>query len=251
MLFFNRLSSLIYGLKLPFAAFKLITQKKSLLLWSVLPVVITFVLYWYGISALQDTIKSWLFDFLSQRGMAVDGWWKWLVEFFVNIVLIIAGAMTFAFTSTMLASPFNDLLAEKTEHFVQPALPPPAKNGGIKHQIRLVGIDLMKSIAATAAGLTALIMSWIPVVNLFSFMLAFLLICFQYTSYPQTRRGVKLKDGLRFLWDHLFACAGFGATVTFLFALPFVSIFALPAAVVGGTLLVARAKGDSQLKPLK
>ncbi len=107
----------------------------------------------------------------------------------------------------------------------------------------------MKAVAATCVTIMALIFSWIPVLNLFAFALAFLLITFQYISYPQTRRGIGFREGARFLRLHPFACLGFGLSVSFLFAIPVVSAFVLPVAVVGGTLLVARAPGNPDGRP--
>jgi uncharacterized protein involved in cysteine biosynthesis len=108
-------------------------------------------------------------------------------------------------------------------------------------KIRLIGIDLVKSVFAGIAAIIALLVSWIPGLNLIAFFVSFLLIAFQYVSYPQTRRNLPLREGLAFLRRHTFACAGFGLAMSLLFAIPVVSAFCLPLAVVGGTLLVARA----------
>ena len=109
-------------------------------------------------------------------------------------------------------------------------------------------IDIVKSIASAGVGIIALLLSWVPIVNIFAFALAFLLVAFQYISYPQTRRGIGLIDGAGFLRRHFFASVGFGTTVTILYMIPFLSSFMLPLAVVGGTLLVARAGGSPALK---
>jgi uncharacterized protein involved in cysteine biosynthesis len=83
-----------------------------------------------------------------------------------------------------------------------------------------------------------------------AFAVAFLLVMFHYI-YPQTRRGLGFRYGLGFLWRHAYACLGFGASISFLFAIPFASSFALPLAVVGGTLLVARAQLHPSLSRLR
>ncbi|MCR4313075.1 MAG: hypothetical protein NUV58_02410, partial [Candidatus Roizmanbacteria bacterium] len=77
------------------------------------------------------------------------------------------------------------------------------------------------------------------------------LVTFQYISYPQTRRDVGIRQGAKFLWHHIYACTGFGSIFLLLFAIPFLSSFVLPLAVIGGTLLAARAPGSPQLSPLK
>ncbi len=118
-------------------------------------------------------------------------------------------------------------------------------------KLRLLGLDMVKSVAATGAGLVALMLSWMPVVNFLALLMTFLLFCFQYISYPQTRRGLGVDEGFRFLWNHLYACLGFGAVISILFAIPIFSSFCLPLAVVGGTLLVARAPGAAGIPGLR
>jgi CysZ protein len=152
--------------------------------------------------------------------------------------------------STIVAAPLNDTLAARTERHAVPPLPPPPRDrpGG---QLRLIWIDLVKTIAATVVGFAAMALALVPVVNAGCVVAVCLLVCFQYISYPQTRRHVGLVSGARFLVRHAWACTGFGAAVSALFAIPILQSLALPLAVVGGTLLVARAPGDAHLPPLR
>jgi uncharacterized protein involved in cysteine biosynthesis len=247
---FRRLRSLWYGLMLPYAALRLILATRVLLFWSMLPVVLTLVLYVYVIGALQDRAMALLTGIFQGWGWSPEGWALWAASILTRLVLILVGAVTFTFASTMAASPFNDILAERTEPVASPPLPP-VRTKGLSQQMRLVWIDLVKTIAATVAGIVAILFSWVPLVNVVAFVAVCLLVCFQYTSYPQTRRQERLGAGLRFLFRHGWACTGFGAAVTFLFSVPFVSSFALPLAVVGGTLLFARARAGPDMPALK
>jgi CysZ protein len=247
---FRRSRSLWYGVTLPYVALRLILATPVLMFWSLLPIVLTLILYVYFIGALQDWALLQVTEHFQAWGWSREGWTVWVASLVTRLVLILVGAVTFTFTSTMVASPFNDVLAEKTESRATPPLAP-VTGTGLAQQLRLIWIDLVKTIAATAAGVIAILFSWIPVVNVVAFVAVFLLVCFQYTSYPQTRRRERLGAGMHFLIRHAWSCAGFGAAITFLYAIPFVSSFALPLAVVGGTLLVARAGAGSDLPALK
>ena len=240
----------MYGLTLPWHAAKLIMRDKKLLFWSAFPIALTLVLYVYGISWLKDEIQAWYRTVLFEFGLSPESIWFGIIDFFTHITLLIVSALTFAFASTLVASPFNDILAEQTEPHCSPALPSVEKTDKTKF-IRLVILDQIKAICAAIAGLIALLFSLLPILNIIATAVFLLLITFQYVSYPQTRRGVELKEGIRFLWRHLYASVGFGATITFLFAIPGVSSFVLPLAVVGGTLLVGRAPGNAQIRQLK
>lgn len=211
---------------------------------------VTLVLYYYGIAFLIERIQALLASWFVDWGLEPGGLLFWTLELMTRSVLLLAAAVTFAFTSSVVASPFNDRLALATERHVRPPLPAPAR-GGPEAQLRVIAIDLLKATAAGTASLAALLVAWIPVVNVLSFTIAFLLVGFQYLSYPQTRREVGLLAGLEFLWRHAWACAGFGASVSVLFALPIVSSLALPLAVVGGTLLAARCPGGDGHEPLR
>ncbi len=211
---------------------------------------LTFILFIYGISQLQDWAVALLQEGVAGLGFGPDSWIGWFFVLSGKIILWMVAALTFIFTSSIVASPFNDVLAKRSEEFTETPLPP-VTNKSLKQNVQLIGIDLFKTMTAFVAAVFAIIFCWVPVVNVFAFILAFLLVTFQYISYPQTRRSIGLREGAKFLWHHIYACTGFGAILSFLFAIPFLSCFVLPIAVVGGTLLVARAPGTSELFRLK
>ncbi|MGR3173608.1 MAG: EI24 domain-containing protein [Candidatus Scalindua sp.] len=247
---FHRTRSLWFGFTLPYRALRLIFINKSLLFWSALPLVLTFILFIYGISQLQDWAVTLLQESVARLGFGPDSWIGWFFILFGKMILWMVTALTFIFISSIVASPFNDILAKRSERFTETPLPP-VTNKSLKQHVQLIGIDLFKTMTALPAAVFAILFFWVPVVNIFAFILAFLLVTFQYISYPQTRRGIGLREGAKFLWHHIYACSGFGAILSFLFAIPFLSSFVLPIAVVGGTLLVARAPGTSELFRLK
>lgn len=238
---FSRSRSFIYGFKLPLQALRLIFSHKILLFWSLFPVILTALLYFYGIRHLQAAAMTALEHLLVQWGWNLESIWATLVQWTIKILLILFGALTFSFASSLIASPFNDFLAEKTEPLASPPLPR-IPSPTLTYFLRTVLIDMGKTLAAAIAGIAAFLFSLIPIVNLVIFVLAFLLITLQYISYPQTRRGQGIREGVQFLCKNFYACVGFGAALSLCFAIPLLSIFVLPVAVVGGTLLFARAQ---------
>lgn len=237
----TRIHSAFYGITLPFAAAKLIFSRPALLFWSLLPVTITLSLYGVVVLKLQTYAKDTLTHFFIAHGLSPEGWGAWFALLLLKLLLFLIGAVTFSLVATVVASPFNDFLAEASERYASPPLASVGKTrAGAK--FRLIMIDLSKTIAATACTLAAILFSGLPLLNFIAFLIAFLLVTFQFISYPQTRRGIGIGGGLAFLWRHLYACAGFGAAISLLFALPIVSALSVPLAVVGGTLLVARGQ---------
>jgi CysZ protein len=247
---FSRSKSFWYGASLPLRALRLIAAKPKLIVWSLIPVVITLALYTYLIRAAQQGTQDLLHDYFVTWGWDPSGWGAWFLVILSKLLLLLIGAFTFSITASIIASPFNDFLAESAEPYVRPPLLA-VQGQSIRFKLRLIGLDLIKSVAAGIATLFALLFSWIPVLNILALILAFVLVTFQYVSYPQTRRGIGLGEGTRFLRAHFFACLGFGCAFTALFSLPIVSSLALPLAVVGGTLLYARGSAPDEPFPLK
>jgi CysZ protein len=239
---FPRFQSLWYGITLPLRAGRLIVSSGRLIALSLLPVTLTLALYGFVVLRVQDLARAAINERLMVWGWDPHGWGAWGLAILANLILLIVGAFTFSAVASIIASPFNDFLAEATERHAEPPLPavPPM---GLAAKAELIVIDLGKTIAAGIAMIVAILLSWIPFVNVVAFALAFMLVSFQYISYPQTRRGHGLGYGLKFLVHHPWASLGFGAALTFFFAIPLLSSLMLPLAVVGGTLLVARAQG--------
>ncbi len=243
----NRFRSLLYGLSLPLTALRTIGSHPVLIFWSVLPTTITLALYVFLIVRMQTATQAYLLHEFAAWGWSPSGWGAWIALILLRLLILLAGVLTFSFVSGIAASPFNDFLAEKTERFAHPPLSSPSRKS-LKEKLALIGMDLLRTLAATVAALAAIALSWVPVVGILAFCLAFLLMAFQYISYPQTRRGQGIRAGLWFLWKHSYACLGFGAALSVLFAIPIVSSLSIPLAVVGGTLLVARANGEPRLR---
>jgi uncharacterized protein involved in cysteine biosynthesis len=220
------------------------------MVWSIIPTAITLFLYFFALSHIQNIIAPWIIPLLSTWGLDPSGWFVLVLIFFTKIFLFLFAAMTFSYAATLIACPFNDFLAERAEPHATPPLKPAAPQS-ISAKIKLILIDLLKTAAAVSVSLISLLLSWIPILNFFALILTFLLFTFQYISYPQTRRGLGVREGILFLKKHFFACLGFGSVTALLFSIPLVSCFVLPLAVVGGTLLFARAQETSNLPSLR
>jgi uncharacterized protein involved in cysteine biosynthesis len=244
---FSRINSFWYGITLPLQSGQLIVTQPKLLAWSTVPIIVTFLVYYFLFSHLETWTLSWMNPLLSKIGLSEGSWVQGLFHWIARIILLLFSALTFSFVSSIAACPFNDFLAESAERFSAPPLAPVTDSSWFT-KAKLIWIDLIKTIVALFANLTLLLLSWIPGVGVVTFLAAVLLLSFQFISYPQTRRGQGILFGIQFIGRHIFVCLGFGITITFLFSIPFIASFALPIAVVGGTLLVGRAYGSGDLR---
>jgi uncharacterized protein involved in cysteine biosynthesis len=242
----TRVRSFFYGICLPYAALKIILSSRRLVVLSALPIVFTLAFYVFVISKLQIAAHGFVTGLLLKWGLNPTGFTSLAISICTSLVLLLLGVLTFSLVASIASSPFNDFLAESAERLTDPPLKKIRKRG-IGHTLKLILIDLAKTTAATVMSLVALIFSWVPILNLFAFGAAFLLLGFQYLSYPQTRRGQGVRQGFRFIGRHFFACLGFGAIFSVLFAIPIIAAFCVPLAVVGGTLLFAKGSAGEVL----
>ncbi|MGZ3689026.1 MAG: EI24 domain-containing protein [Bdellovibrionota bacterium] len=246
----HRIRSLIFGMTLPTEALRMIFRHPKLLFWAALPTTLTLALYFWGIARLQEAARAQILTVFASHGWDTSSGAALAAFWGIRILLWIGGAITFSIAASLIATPFNDLLAEQAERYVPWPLPRPSGQG-FRFKTRLMIIDAMKSTAALTMEIIALLLSWVPALNVAALLAAVLLVCFQYLSYPQTRRGLGIGEGLNFLGRHFFACIGFGAVMTALFAIPVVSSLCVPLAVVGGTLLASRAQKGAGPFPLR
>jgi uncharacterized protein involved in cysteine biosynthesis len=249
----NPLSQLLIGITTPFSAIALIFRNPRLLLWCCLPFLISLLVYgfmWGSIlSPLRDSIESdlngWFSGLLGHGQAATMGSAAaWIVGQLVGIFFFIVMIFSFAWVANLIALPVNDFVAQSTERSLAPPLTRPEANGW-GEEIRLIWIDFKKSIIALLGLLICLSIAWVPIINILAIVIAWLLLTYQFVSYPQTRRAIGARRGFVELFRNLPLCIGFGMGISLGLTIPIISIFVPTIGVVGGTVLFSRMKQPS------
>jgi CysZ protein len=135
-----------------------------------------------------------------------------------------------------ISSPFNDRLALQTERSC--GVPDPDENLAIL--LRGIWLDFKKTILALIAVILLTLFGLIPGIGILAWLGMALVNAFVYLSYPLNRRQAGIRDGFAWILAHPMRSLGFGIATTLLFAIPILNLFALPLAVVGGTLTYLR-----------
>jgi CysZ protein len=192
-----------------------------------------FLVQYFGLAT--DWVMQWvpsLFQFLA--------WLLWLI---MLAVFLIAYGYTFNAVTNLLAAPFYGLLAERTEQLLTGQDLPPEP---LHHQVpRVFAREIHKLIYFLGRGifvlLVMLMLSFIPLINLAVPVIAALwgawCMAIQYVDYPADNHRlpfVRLRQRLR---SPLAPSLGFGGLVLAASTLPIINLFAMPAAVTGGTVL--------------
>lgn len=243
------LKSFGYGVMLPYLALRLIFRERALFLLALFPVLVALGVAVGIFGWANSALQALLLQFLTSLGWDATGWIMGVVFFFLSLALFLLSGIVFSILVAVVAAPFNDVLAEKTE---PKAIPPlsPVPTVSLLNRFYLVWIDVVKTLAVALISLVLFALSWIPVLNFFLFIANALLLSFQYLSYPQTRRGIGFLEGLQFVFRYPFSSFGLGVCLIFLFSIPILSVFSFPLAVISGTLLFARAQMGTELPRL-
>jgi len=192
-------------------------------------------------------VAYWLFFRLMSP--LSGGEWYWQVLYYVaavlvTVLLLIIVFFVFTFVATAIASPFNDLISEKTETLVRGTFQdtPFSLMGMLRdsarsiiHSLAIVGIYVGTIIASLPLllipGLGHLLFAGVGV------LLSSYLFAFEFLGFPMDRRRYSFAEKRRFLHSSLRSTLGFGLGSVVVASIPLVNILLLPAAAVGGTLL--------------
>jgi uncharacterized protein involved in cysteine biosynthesis len=231
----------LFGLMVPIRAVGVIFSRPKLLTLSLIPILATVVilaLTFYAIMAGFGTfVRQWLMT--SMHGMLADysGGLSLVASGIAGLALIFFALNSLTFLASLIASPFNDTLAESTEHAIEVS-DIPTQN--LARLIRVFFLDLRKTIITLTLSIVFTIGMLIPVVGIVFFLGVALLNTFTFVTYPQSRRVHGVFDSIAWVRKNLGLALGFGVITTLLFGFPVVNLFALPLSVVGGTMLYFR-----------
>jgi CysZ protein len=212
----------------------------------ILPITINLVIFIVLTSALFtqfSQFSEWLNSYLAS-------WLTWLssvITLLAGILWLLLYGYFFSVISNVLAAPFYGLLAERVESRLRqlPDQPPLTMQG----LLALAGKSFvrewlkMRYLLPRFIGVLVitLLLSFIPVVGLMGTVIYFLwgswALALENADYSADNNGVSFDLFRQACSAHRYSTLGFGAASLFLVSIPVINLFAMPAAVAGGTLL--------------
>ncbi len=189
---------------------------------------------WYGaaqfeslMTRMQASVPTWL------------GWLEWILWPLFALVLLVIVFYGFTLVANLIASPFNGLLAEKTEALLTGR--PLEDSGDYKRLIRELPATLLdeakKVLYALIWTIPFLVIAFVvPVLGpLLWFLFTAWMLVVQYSDFPMGNHGLKFRDMRARLRKRRFLSLGFGAAAAGLTMIPVVNFIVMPAAVAGAT----------------
>lgn len=237
----SKFNEFFTGATIPLRALILILHHPKLLSLSLAPILITILVFALMIYLMLTGVWS----LAHSSYLAFVGDYSG-VAFAVLSLLVISALGFFSvslltFLMSLCASPFNDVLAEKTEIKIGLTDAPSWTAGRF---IRTLWIDLRKSVVSIFSAVVFGLGMLVPVANILFFVGLALLNTFTFITYPQSRRQQGLIQSLVWIRSNFFLSLGFGIVTLLLFSIPVVDLLILPISVVGGTMLYAESLKD-------
>ncbi len=246
---------LLHGFNFPFSAFSIIKAHPQLRRVVVVPLAINVLLFTVGFTLL------WIFRVnlielvwaYPPDGWYLQGMWYIMGSALFAVTLLLA---YFLFTpiGCLIASPFNDALAGRTEQALDPEVPEedlPVSFAAIALTLRK---ELAKLMVMGLILLVGLLLNLIPglgsllsigvTVGAGSWFLAI-----EYLDYPMSRHGYAFSEIVHFTNRRRWLCVGFGAGAMLLLIVPFLNLVCIPACVVGATALMVETRSLNALDP--
>ncbi len=251
----NFLQEYARGFGLPLDGFSLMRKEPRLRTFVLIPILINAILFIAGMTAL------WIY-----RVDVVELIWSYPAESIVRIVLwylvavlVMGGAMVlsyFLFTpiGCLIASPFNDALAGRTEQVLDPDSNQAEVSVSFKEIANTIKKELGKVLLASVVFLIAIVVNLLPAIGqVISIVVTLLLggwvMSLEYLDYPMSRHGYTLAEIRRTVRENQALCLGFGGGVIVLLMIPLLNLVCIPACVVAGTDLFVRLRKQNRITP--
>jgi CysZ protein len=171
-----------------------------------------------------------------------------MVALVVTAILVF---FSFTVVGNLIASPFNDLLSERTEAILGP--PGEKKRFSFRSFLRETWrtlIEESKKMAFFVFGMVLIfLLNLIPAVGPFiyavlSFLFTLFFLAVEYTGFVFSRRNLSFREQRRFIFSRKRLMFGFSFGVLALLAIPLLQFLCIPVAVVGATQLWLDERGE-------
>jgi len=241
----NPVSKFVHGFLCPFRSFGFIRRNPVLYKFIITPLLINIITFslviYFGMGSFFDLVMSRL-----PQGDA----WYWLVlHYFVVavaiLVVLVLVFFTFAVVGSLISSPFNDILSERTEMLLMGKESDQAFSFTVfvSDGWRALVLE-SKKIGVFLVGMCVLLLlHLIPIVGsalypLLSVGWTIFFLVTEYTGYVFSRKRYDFPTQRQKVFQHFTLMSGFGIGLFCVLAIPFFQFLCIPLGVVGAVRLL-------------
>lgn len=227
--------------------------KKGIFAYVIIPIIINAFLF--GLALILAIAQvGHLIDWVLLQLPSWLQWLDWIMWPLFMLSALIAVFFAVAMLANIIASPFNDMLADAVERHLT-GQQDESQGGSIGQalaaapkaiigEFRKLGYFLKFFIPLT-------ILSLIPGLNLISPLLWFVfgswMLALQYCDYPFGNHDIPFSEQRTILAKERMLTLGFGAACTFATLVPLLNFIAIPASVAGATVMLVKKRALEQI----
>ena len=232
------------GFSYPVRALRLFSEKPGLIKYLLIPFFINLIVFsltvYFGFDLFDHMLETYAPSSEVWYG-AVLYYLAWTVAMILTTVAVF---FTFTVVGNLIASPFNELLSEKTEAVRM------GEGSGEPFRLRkfvseswfAIAIELKKMAIFISCMLVLLLINFLPGIGsmLYAVLAPLLTLFFlvvEYMAFVLMRKQMSFGQQRRYIFQHPVLMLGFACSLFCLLAIPFVQFFCIPLAVVGATLI--------------
>lgn len=252
----NFVISFSRGFFAPFRSVRILRRNPRLIQYILIPFLINLLVFSGAVYLGLDFFGAIVVDYIPQG----DAWYWSILSglLWVVAVLLTAVLVFFSFTvvGNLLASPFNDLLSERTEEVLSGVAndEPFAIALFIKDALQTVLMEAKKMSIFVVVMIVILPLNLVPGVgnSIYSVLavgLTLFFLCFEYLGFVLVRKRQFFAEQKRYIFARKFLMLGFSCGVMVLLAIPFMQLLCIPLAVIGVTRLWCEEEGLVRFDP--
>jgi len=238
------ISGFTRGFSYPLRAVKFFRRKPGLLKYLAIPFFINLLVFtatvYFGLDLFQGMLDTY--------APSTDVWYgvllyylAWIVALLMTTVLVF---FSFTIFGNLIASPFNEILSERTEGLVNGVHnDEPFNLRRFWNESRnAIIVEIKKMVFFVVCMLLLFGINFIPGIgSLIYAVLAPLFTLFflavEYMAFVLMRKQLSFSEQRRYIFRHPILMLGYACGVFCMLAIPFIQFFCIPFAVVGATLL--------------
>ena len=215
-------------------------RRKELRLYILVPLVVNVIIFITLTSlfmAYFSGAMAWLFDYVP----SFLDFLKWILWPLIGAFFLLCYGYVFNTITNIVAAPFYGFIAQKTEELITGVAPP---DEPLPQLIpRVISREVQKLLYFIGRGLLVLVLMLVlgfigitsPLVPIIGALWGAWCMSIQYVDYACDNNQLDFLPMRKRLRENIYSSTGFGGMVMLASMIPIVNIFAMPAAVTGGT----------------
>ena len=238
------------GFFAPFRSLRILRHNPRLLQYIVIPFLINLVVFSGAVYLGLDFFGNTVVEYIPQGEAwywSVLYWFLWVVAVLLTAVLVF---FSFTVVGNLLASPFNDLLSERTEEVLSGRINDEPFSFGrfLRDAWQTILLEARKMWVFVAIMVLILPLNLLPgignsIYTVLAVSLTLFFLCFEYLGFVMVRKRQFFREQKNYIMARKILMLGFSCGVMALLAIPFFQLLCIPLAVVGATRIWCEEEG--------